>query len=579
MGWSSWYGFTSNINETMVYEMAQGMVSTGLHAAGYEHIWLDDGWAVARVNTTGCCLDYGPAPGCKDSCKVIEEASLFPSGMGALVKKVHDLDLKFGIYTSKGPKTCLGYQPTQPHRPGACGYEQIDADTYVHDWDVDQVKDDGCGACPQHDPWQAMATALNNTGKPIWYAIHAGTQPNASYAKYSNMWRVGGDLSSATFDMWTNRLDLATAPGQAALTGPGAFPNPDFLEVGYTPRNPKGRAGLSTLIERRSMFTMWAALPGPLILSAELRPNKPWGGVDPDILAILTNKEVIAINQDTLAAPMRPISRLDGAEVWKKPLASGAAAIILFYRNTTGQQYGQAGAGSTKPEAGEEYHAVDEPGSKYYKPSPSTSSLPLLVSVGTPVPAGTMLSKVMCNAGGLSFDVPVETGAVVYRDDKTLCLGAVGTCKCSNPPSPKLGLAKCNAADPTQLFTFRNGVLSAGPKKDVNSGPTCPGDRGNSLLIYPEQDHANEQWSYNTQTGEIKQSATGFGPYCMGTAAAVPPPAPPTRVIGVTWEELGFPPSKSVAVRDVWAGKDLGSFTGQFNATVQYHETATFIFH
>lgn len=117
MGWSSWYGFTQNINETMVYETAQGMVgavlcralcrrlvssrvscvldgaaaaarvaddyyhisrakvSTGLHAAGYEHVWLDDGWALSRVNTTGCCLEYGPAPGCKDSCKVIEEVS------------------------------------------------------------------------------------------------------------------------------------------------------------------------------------------------------------------------------------------------------------------------------------------------------------------------------------------------------------------------------------------------------------------------------------------------------------------------------------------------------------------------
>ena len=118
MGWSSWYGFTQNINESMVYEMAEGMVgavpyravrcrhlvssrvsfvldgtaaaarvaddyyhisrakvSTGLHAAGYEHVWLDDGWALSRVNTTGCCLEYGPAPGCKDSCKVIEEVS------------------------------------------------------------------------------------------------------------------------------------------------------------------------------------------------------------------------------------------------------------------------------------------------------------------------------------------------------------------------------------------------------------------------------------------------------------------------------------------------------------------------
>ena len=319
------------------------------------------------------------------------------------------------------------------------------------------------------------------------------------------------------------------------------------------------------------MFTMWAALPGPLILSAELRPNKPWGGIDADILAILTNKEVIAINQDKLAAPMRPISRADGAEVWRKPLASGASAVIFFYRNTTGTGAG-AGAG-----AGE--HNTPPGGAAARGPA----------SAGMPVAAGTMLSMVACNDGGLAFDVPAAatstlsrenttTGAIVYRDDKMLCVGAVGVCKCSNPPSPRLGLVKCNAADPTQTFAFRNGEISAGPKKDINSGPICAGDLGNSLLIYPEQDHPNEKWSYNTQSSEIKQGTTGFGPNCFGTKAAVPPPAPPTRVISVRWEELGFPASKSVAVRDVWAGKDLGSFTGQFNATVQFHEAATYIF-
>lgn len=321
MGWSSWYGFTNNIDEVMLRDMADGMVSSGLSKYGYEHIWIDDGWALARDNATG---------------HVIVDDSLFPSGMKNLTSYVHSKGLKFGIYTSQGDLTCLGYQPTQPDRPGSCGFEAIDAHTYAVEWEVDQVKDDGCGTCGQ--PWKAMADALNATGRPVWFAIHAGTDANATYAQVANMWRVGGDLSAANYDMWLNRLDLATADDQAALTGPGQFPNPDFLEVGYTPRQPKGNANVQSLIERRSMFTMWAALPGPLILSADLRPGADSGGIDDqEIMDILTNEEVIAVNQDLAAQPVRPISNNNkGIEVWRKKLADPSnSAIILFNRNST----------------------------------------------------------------------------------------------------------------------------------------------------------------------------------------------------------------------------------------------------
>jgi hypothetical protein len=146
------------------------------------------------------------------------------------------------------------------------------------------------------------------------------------------MWRTGGDLYGSSYDMWTNRLDLATSDVQAALTGPGAFPNPDFLEVGFSPRAPKGRA-MSTLAQR-SMFTMWAALPGPLILSADLRPGAACGGIDAAALETLTNAEVISINQDARAAPMRPVYKEDGVEVWRKPLQdTKVEAVILFNRN------------------------------------------------------------------------------------------------------------------------------------------------------------------------------------------------------------------------------------------------------
>lgn len=327
MGWSSWYGFTRNINETMLRGMADGMVNSGLHAAGYEHIWIDDGWALPRDPITH-------APGV--------DRNLFPSGMRNLSDYVHARGLKFGIYTSKGKYTCLGSQPSQPKRPGSCGFEEVDANVYAHEWQVDQVKDDGCGGCPQDKgtPFTAMRDALNKTGRSIVYAIHSDGQPwlptSDSNGSVANMWRTGDDLFASSYDMWLNRLDLATDERMPRYVGPGAFANPDFLEVGYTPRQPVG-GNVQSIVERRSMFTMWAALPAPLILSADLRPGAASGGIDSkEIMSILTNTDVIAVNQDALALPMLPIRRSGGLEVWRKPLVKGAFAVILFNRNATG---------------------------------------------------------------------------------------------------------------------------------------------------------------------------------------------------------------------------------------------------
>ena len=149
------------------------------------------------------------------------------------------------------------------------------------------------------------------------------------------MWRTGGDLSQMSYDMWLNRLDLATDQRMRKYVGPGSFANPDFLEVGYSPRNPKGGHVMS-LKEQRSMFTMWAALPGPLILSADLRPGASCGGIDdPEVMKILTNREVIAVNQDQGAMPMQPVRRMGGIEVWKKELVLNRLALVLFNRNAS----------------------------------------------------------------------------------------------------------------------------------------------------------------------------------------------------------------------------------------------------
>jgi alpha-galactosidase len=181
-----------------------------------------------------------------------------------------------------------------------------------------------------------MRDALNKTGKPVWYAIHAGTSPGSPNGTSANMWRTGSDLSTSTFSMWTSRLDTATSKVQIALAGPGSFRDPDKLEVGYSPRAHKGNANVMSAREQRAMFTLWAALPAPLILSADVRAAT--SGIDADAFATLTNAEVIAVNQDPDAQPMQLLSNTSGLQVWRKPLSGGADAVVFFHRgvNTSG---------------------------------------------------------------------------------------------------------------------------------------------------------------------------------------------------------------------------------------------------
>lgn len=318
MGWSSWYGFTSNIDEAMIKGIADGMVSSGLAAVGFRQIWIDDGYALPRDPTTG---------------RITVDPKLFPSGFRNLSDYIHGKGLLFGIYTDIGDLTCLASQPGQPKRPGSCGHEMLDADTYANEWQVDAVKDDGCYNCPQHDPYIAMRDALNATGRHIFYNIHACASAGCPNATVGNSWRTGPDLYSSEFDMWTNRLDLATTPEQLALLAPGAFPDPDDLEVGYSPRCTP--ANSQSALEQRSMFTMWAVLPTQLLLSADLRAGS--GGLDADALATLTNTEVIAINQDPAVLPIRLVSNTsDGFQVWRRSLADkNVIAVVFFFRGNS----------------------------------------------------------------------------------------------------------------------------------------------------------------------------------------------------------------------------------------------------
>jgi alpha-galactosidase len=306
MGWSSWYGFTSNINEGLVQQMADAMVSTGLAAAGFSYVNIDDGWAFSRDNTTGV---------------VSPDPTLFPSGMAALAEYVHNRSLKFGIYTCRGTMTCL-------KRPGSYSFEAVDAATYAS-WGVDFVKSDSCYGVRSADiDYAIMRDALNATGRHMVFNV---CNPGFGTGEFGHSWRTGPDLYSQSWDMFVNRFQLATTPEQRAAAGPGAFPDPDNLEVGVSPRAPPGQG--ATPLEQRSMFSMWAILPAPLVLAADLRT-----GLDAYALATLTNAAVIAVNQDALAAPASPIvgDAFAATSVWAKPLQNGDVAVMLLNVNAPG---------------------------------------------------------------------------------------------------------------------------------------------------------------------------------------------------------------------------------------------------
>ena len=190
-GRSSWYGFTSNINEGLIQGMADGLVSSGLDAFGYKLVAIDDGWAAPRDPTTH---------------EITADPTLFPHGMAALSAYVTARNLTFGVYTDRGNLTCL-------KRPGSLGYEAVDAQTYAG-WGVGFVKEDSCyGERPAAVDYGVMRDALNATGRHMAFCV---CNPGFGNASYGNQWRTGPDLYSQASRHGALKGRLARAPSYAA---------------------------------------------------------------------------------------------------------------------------------------------------------------------------------------------------------------------------------------------------------------------------------------------------------------------------------------------------------------------------
>jgi alpha-galactosidase len=306
MGWNSWNYFAGKVTDKDIRGAADQLVSTGMKDAGYIYVNIDDTWEGER-----------------DSTGLLHTNAKFPN-MKALADYVHSKGLKLGIYSGPGNKTCMEY-------PASLGHEEQDAKMYA-DWGIDYLKYDLCSFLWEtmakqaptdkieqmrmmHGAYIKMGKALQATGRPIVFSLcQYGWDAPWEWAPAlgGNLWRTTGDITPE----WDRIAVIAfSQAGLEKYAGPGHWNDPDMLEVGN---------GKLTMAENRSHFSMWAMLAAPLLAGNDLTSMKP------EVTAILTNRDVIAIDQDHLGKQGTRAYAEGEVEVWTRHLAGGALAVAVI---------------------------------------------------------------------------------------------------------------------------------------------------------------------------------------------------------------------------------------------------------
>jgi alpha-galactosidase len=309
MGWSTWNHFKHDINDALIRQQADALVSSGMRDAGYVYVNIDGGWQ-----------------GYRDANGVLHPTGSFPD-MKALGDYIHSKGLKFGIYSGPGEKSCAG-------APASYGYEEQDARMFAS-WGADLLKYDLCsfrinmreeskGDVEKSDAimktaYEKMHQDLAATGRPILFSLcQYGWGASWTWGPEvgASMWRTGEDIADTYESMATNGFGEA---GLAKYAGPGHWNDPDFLEVGNT--------GM-TVEEQRAHFSLWAILAAPLIAGNDV------ASMTAETKSILLNGEVIAVDQDALGRQGDRAYAEGLLEVWTRPLADGGLAVGLFNRTT-----------------------------------------------------------------------------------------------------------------------------------------------------------------------------------------------------------------------------------------------------
>lgn len=306
MGWNTWNTFQTNINETMLKQMVDAYLSSGMKDAGYTYFVLDDGWMSMQRDKDG---------------NLVPDPKKFPHGIKEFVDYVHSKGLKFGIYNCAGIRTCAGY-------PGTRGYEYQDARLYAS-WGVDYLKFDWCNSegINAKEAYTTMSQAIRAAGRPMVFSLcEWGQNKPWRWAKnVGQLWRTTGDIGpgfSKNIDRggWSANSVLTILDQQDSIrqyAGPGHWNDPDMLEVGN---------GM-TYSQDKAHFSLWCMLAAPLMAGNDLRK------MSVQTKEILTNKEVIALDQDPLGVEAFRWYSFDGIEIWVKPLANDELAVCFLNRS------------------------------------------------------------------------------------------------------------------------------------------------------------------------------------------------------------------------------------------------------
>ncbi len=309
MGWNAWNTFTWNINEALIRETADAMVSSGLKDAGYQYVVIDDCWSLKQRDQNGC---------------LVADPEKFPNGMKAVADYVHSKGLKFGMYSCYGTHTCAGY-------PGSFEHEFQDAETFAS-WGVDYLKYDNCYK-PRHMEgemlYKRMSLALRNCGRDILFSacnwgadgVHGWIQGSGA-----QLFRSTGDIQ----DNWESIKNLALSQmDKMAYSGPYCHNDIDMLVVGMHGGSNNefiGTLGGCTDEEYRTHFSLWAIMNSPLMIGCDIR------SMSSVTRETLTNPDIIAINQDMECRGPYVVPGNDPAAMMSlvKPMGDGSLAIGMF---------------------------------------------------------------------------------------------------------------------------------------------------------------------------------------------------------------------------------------------------------
>jgi len=509
MGWNSWNHFGCNINETLIKQTADAFVSTGLAGHGYIYLNLDDCWEAPQRDSSGQL--YG-------------NPSTFPNGMKSLGDYIHSKGLKYGIYSDAGYNTCAG-------RPASLGHETTDANSYAS-WGVDYLKYDNCNTdgTPPEKRYPVMRDALNASGRPIFFSMcEWGVDNPATWAPaVGNSWRTTGDIS----DSWSSMIGkFDTNAPLAQYAGVGAWNDPDMLEI--------GNGGMTT-IEYTTHFSLWAAMKSPLLIGCDITK------MSTDTQNILMNDEVIAISQDKLGKQAALVASLY--------VPNDATNVIVDTCNTadTTQQWTVGTDGKIRVKSNGRCLDIDECNTD---------------------PNGDNVSVFDCHA----LDGIHGNGEHVYRNYSSAA-GRVS------------GRARIDCQGKNQLWTVSGTTiysqLNATFSLDVYEGGDSS-QYNRNVQVYPYHNAANEAWTYTASNGQLKNGGTGkclaldkgaantqvlAGPLSNGCYVLVLlNRGTASADITATWASFGVASTKSFAVRDLWAHKDLGTMTDHFTATAAAH--------